>query len=124
MAEQADYDLLREDVGVSATKLDDTKAAAIFAEAEAKYASNEDAIFAYARVRAFEKLWAQSAEEDIDYTQNEESEDLGERAINREKLLAYWQEKLAEAVAAARVPEGARPFAFALGKATARRWYP
>lgn len=124
MADETDYALLREDVGVSSTKLDDTKAAAIFTEAEAKYASNADAIFAYARVRALEKLWAKSAEEDVDYTQNEESEQLGDRTTNRQKLLTYWQGKLAEATAAAELPKGRRPAFFGLAKATGRRGYP
>lgn len=124
MAEEADFVSLREDTGLSETQLDDTKAEAIIAEAETKYPSNADAAFAYARVRALEKSWAKSTEEDVDYTQNEESERLGQRTTNKEKLLKHWQEKLDEAIAAVELPKGRRPAFFGLAKASGRRWYP
>lgn len=120
MADETDYALLREDVGVSATKLDDTKAAAIFTEAEAKYPSNEDALFAYARVRALQKLWAQSIEEDVDYVQNEESEKLGRRVDNRQELLDYWQAKLDTALAEAERPKGQAAMVFTAAGPTRR----
>lgn len=124
MATEADYDLLREDTGLSESQLDDTKAEAILTEAATKYPSNGDAAFAYARVRALEKNWAKSTEEDVDYTQNEESERLGQRAANKKGLLDYWQGKLDDAIAAAELPKGQRPAFFGLAKASNRRWFP
>lgn len=124
MATEADYDLLREDTGLSESQLDDTKAEAILTEAATKYLSNGDAAFAYARVRALEKNWAKSTEEDVDYTQNEESERLGQRAANKKGLLDYWQGKLDDAIAAAELPKGQRPAFFGLAKASNRRWFP
>lgn len=124
MAETADYDLLREDLGVTTASLDDTMAAAIFVEAEAKYSTSADAVFAYARVRALEKLWAKSTEEDIDYTQNEEREDLSKRVANRQKLLVYWQGKLDAVLAGIAVPTGQRAPFFGRASASRKRWYP
>ncbi len=123
MATEADYDLLREDTSQTLSQLDNTKAAEIFAEAEAKYSTNADAAFAYARVRTFEKLWAKSAQEDVNYQQNEESEDLAVRAANRQKLLDYWQGKLDAAIAVVEIPKGQRPAFFGVARA-GRRWYP
>ena len=123
MATVADYNLLRQEVGASETQIGDALAEMFFDESSALYPSNADAAHAYARVKALRILVGQASSQ-ADYVQNEESERLSQIAAAKEKLLAYWEEKLAEAVAAARVPEGARPFAFSLGKATAKRWYP
>ena len=123
MADATDYELLREDAGLSESTLDDTKAAAIFDEVEVTYDGNADAIYAAARVKALRPIWARATEL-ADYTQNEESEKLGQIADAKKELLDYWEGKLAEATAAAELPKGRRPAFFGLAKASNRRWYP
>lgn len=101
MADETDYELLREDVGATVAQLPDLKAETLFTRAEAKYGAAADAVFAYTRVLALRSSWAKSAEEDVDYTQNEESEKLGQRPANKQNLLKYWQKELEKAIAAA-----------------------
>jgi hypothetical protein len=123
MADEPDYALLREHTGTTESTLDDIKAAAIFERVEAAYAGNADAIFAAARVEVLQPIWARATEL-ADYTQNEESEKLGQIADAKKELLDYWEGKLAEATAAAELPKGRRPAFFGLAKASNRRWYP
>lgn len=119
-----DYALLRKDVGTTAAAFDDTAADAVLTEGATKYPTNADAAVAYARVRALEQLWSKSAEEDADYTQNEEGEKLGARTAKRKEQLDYWQGKLDAVLAGVAIPKGQRPAFFGRASAPARRWYP
>lgn len=123
MADETDYNLLREKTGTTLAQLDNTKAAAIFERMETKYPSNEDAAFAAACVEVLEPIWARATAL-ADMTQNEESEKLSQVADQKKELLDYWQGKLDEATAAVELPKGRRPAFFGLAKATNRRWYP
>lgn len=96
-----DYDLLRENTGMTVAALDDPAAAKAFADARSTYPSGSvGVVFAAARVQVLQSSWAKSVEEDVDYTQNEDTERLGQRAPNKEKLLLYWERKLSDALAA------------------------
>ena len=122
MAEEADYILLREKTATTIVQVSDATAAALFVRMEAKYGLNTDAVFAAAAVEVLEPIWAKATEL-ADYSQNEESEKLGQIADAKKELLDYWQAKLNEATTAAELPKGRRPAFFGLAKA-GRRWYP
>ena len=119
-----DYTPLRKDVGTTEAACDDDSADDVLEEGAAKYPTNAEAAAAYARVRACEQLWAQSVNEDADYTQNEESEKLGARTAKRKELLDYWEGELEGVLAGAATPKGQRPAFFGLAKASNKRWYP
>lgn len=96
-----DYDLLRADTGTTEAALDDTAAAKAFADATATYpGGTAGVVFAAARVQVLRAAWAKSVEEDVDYVQNEDTERLGQRTPNRERLLLYWERKLTDALTA------------------------
>lgn len=121
MAYEDEYAALRDDTGKTETTLPDEDAEAIFVSAGAQY--GEAGTYAGARVLILRKDWA-SASDLADYTQNEESERLGQIAAAKKQLLDYWQGELDEATAAAELPKGRRPAFFGLAKASNRRWYP
>lgn len=120
MAEEADYILLREKTGTTIAQVSDENAGEIFTRMEAAYPTNPAAVFPAAAVEVLESLWARSTEDDVDYSQNEESEDLGDRVKNRKALLDYWQGKLNEATAAVQMNKGRRPAFFGLASAGRR----
>lgn len=97
MPDATDYARLRRDVGVDADKLNDTQAQEIFAEAEELY-DGPGSILAATRVIALQGFLAEAADE-VNYTQNNASENLSDRFKNLEKLLAIWQQRLTDALA-------------------------
>jgi hypothetical protein len=97
MPDETDYARLRRDVGADAQTLDDSAAAAIFAEAEDLY-DGPGSILAGTRVIALQGFLAEAADE-VNYTQNNASENLSDRFKNLEKLLDIWQKRLDAALA-------------------------
>lgn len=122
MAEESDYNLLREKTGTTIAQVSNEKATEIFTRMEAAYPTNPAAVFPAAAVEVLEPIWARATEL-ADYSQNEESEKLGQIADAKKELLAYWQGKLDEATAAKQLPKGRRPAFFGLANA-GRRCYP
>ena len=94
---EAYYAALRRDTGKTEIGLSDPEAEAIFVEAAALYPAT--ALQYGARVLALLPEW-QKATELADYSQNEESEKLGQIAEAKRKYLAYWEGKVAEATKA------------------------
>lgn len=88
---------LRSDTGHSITTLPDPDAQAILDEAGAAYAGAGSA-YAYARVVTIRRLTASSAKLH-DYVQNQSSESASQVFKNLMDLLAYWEGKLADAIA-------------------------
>jgi hypothetical protein len=123
MATEADYILLRQESGATTTQVSDALAETFFVASLALYPANADAAYAYTRVRALRIVWGEASSQ-ADYTENEESERLGQLAEAKRKLLEYWEGKLADAIADVELPIGRRAAFFGLAKAPARRWYP
>lgn len=122
MAQEADYILLREKTGTTIVQISNEKAAEIFTRTEAAYPNNAAAAFAAACVEVLEPIWVKATEL-ADYSQNEESEKLGQIADAKKEVLDYWAGKLEEAKIAVQLPKGRRPAFFGVAKA-GRRWYP
>lgn len=91
---EAQYAALRRDTGKTEATLPDEEAEAIFVEAATLYSTS--AVYPGARVLLLLPEW-QTATELADYTQNEESEKLGQIAESKRKYLAYWEAKVTEA---------------------------
>lgn len=97
MPESVDYARLRRDVGVDEAQLSDPQAEAIFAEAGELY-TGPGSILAGARVIALQGMLAQAADE-VNYTQNNATENLSDRFKHLQSLLALWQNRLDAALA-------------------------
>lgn len=98
MADQADYDALRKDVGCSITSLPDPEAAAIFTQAAVLF-SDPVAQTAYTRVIALRQLAAQAATL-VDYTQNNSKHGASKIFENYMRLLDMWTKSLDMAIGA------------------------
>lgn len=100
MATEQDYALLRADLGLSAAELSDEEAAAVFTQAAAAYPDGSETVQALAaRVIVARRQWT-AASELVDYSQNEESERLGQMAEAKRLLYLEWKEQLDAAIAA------------------------
>lgn len=123
MAEADDILLLRQETGATTTQVSDELAGTFIDEAATLYPSNDDAAYAYARVRTLRIVWGEATNA-ADYVQNEESERLSQIADAKKELLDYWEGKLAAAIALVEIPKGQRPAFFGVARASNRRWYP
>lgn len=112
MAAPSAIEQLRGDTGHSITSLSDVDAQAILDEAGAVYTDAPSA-YAYARLVTLRRLTA-SASKMRDYTANNSQEKASQVFDHVFKLLAYWDGKLTDAVAA--VDAAARPSAARFGR--------
>lgn len=92
MPEATDYARLRRDVGATEAQLSDEQAQALFVEAEELY-TGPDSIRAGTRVLALQGMLASAADE-VNYTQNNATENLSDRFKHLESLLKLWQQRL------------------------------
>lgn len=113
MAEEADWIALRDDTNKTLAQLSDAAAEAIFVRAATLYSAS--AVYAGTRVLVLRPDWVKATEL-ADYSQNEESEKLGQIAEAKRKYLAYWEDLAAQAT---KVDETAnRPSAVRSGRTT------
>ena len=97
---------LRRDTGTDSTSLPDLEIDDIYTEAGEQY-TDSVVIDAYARVVVFRQLLAQAAAR-TSYKQNQSQEELSDLFKHYQGMLKYWEDQLAEAVAAASVSGAAR----------------
>jgi chemotaxis regulatin CheY-phosphate phosphatase CheZ len=97
---------LRRDTGTDSTSLPDAEIDDIYAEAEEQY-TDAVVIDAYTRVIVFRQLLAQAAARTT-YKQNQSQEELSDLFKHYQGMVKYWEDQLAEAVAAASVSGAAR----------------
>lgn len=93
----ADYQALRDDTGRTTDTFDDEAAQAVFDRAATLYVAA--GVYAGARVLLLRPDWQQATEQAIQYSQNEESEDLREVAKAKERLLLYWEGRVTADIA-------------------------
>ena len=98
---------LRRDTGTDSASLPDLEIDDIYTEAGEQY-TDSVVIDAYARVVVFRQLLAQAAAR-TSYKQNQSQEELSDLFKHYQGMLKYWEDQLAEAVAAASVSGAARP---------------
>lgn len=110
---ESQYAALRRDTGKTIATLPDPEAEDIFVQAASMYSPS--AVYAGARVLVLLPDW-QKATEQADYTQNEESEKLGQLAESKRKYLDYWEGKVEEAQA--KDEQANRPSAVRSGRTT------
>lgn len=107
------YAALRRDTGKTEATLPGNVAEEILVQAHAQYSPS--AVYAGARVLVLLPDWVKATEM-ADYTQNEESEKLGQIAESKRKYLDYWEGKVAEAEA--KDEQANRPSAVRSGRTT------
>ena len=113
---------LRRDTGSDDSSLEDEVIDAIFVEAAERYADTATAT-AYTRVLAIQGILASSAKL-TSYKQNESSENLSDVFKHLKDLLAIWEAKVEDAIAAAASSSGAARFGGLRRKPAKVREYP
>lgn len=98
MATQAEINRLRRDVGANEASLFDAEANDLFTEAAESYTAGTAAYYAHARVLAIQGLLASSAKLTT-YRQNQSSENKSDVFTHLSKLLVYWKNETASAIA-------------------------
>lgn len=123
MADEVDYARLRRDIGATILSLTDEAAELLFVEAAETYTDAASAA-AYTRILGLQGLLSASASM-TSYKQNESSEEMSDMFKALEKLLAYWQRKLDDAVTvAADAPTSAARFGRTTQKPARIKEYP
>ena len=113
---------LRRDTGSDDSSLDGEVIDAIFVEAAERYTDTATAT-AYTRVLAIQGILASSARL-TSYKQNESSENLSDVFKHLKDLLAIWEAKVEDAIAAAASSSGAARFGGIRRKPAKVREYP
>ena len=121
-ATQSQIDRLHRDTGTDDSSLEDAVIDAIFVEAAERYTDTATAT-AYTRVLAIQGILASSARL-TSYKQNESSENLSDVFKHLRDLLAIWEAKVEDAIAAAASSSGAARFGGIRRKPAKVREYP
>ena len=121
-ATQSQIDRLRRDTGTDDSSLEDAAIDAIFVEAGEKYTDAATAT-AYTRVLAIQGILASSARL-TSYRANESQENLSDVFKHLKDLLAIWEAKVEDAIAAAASSSGAARFGGMRRKPAKVREYP
>ncbi len=122
MATATERSRLRRDVGADVSSLEDAAIDAIFVEAGERYTDTATAT-AYTRVLAIQGILASSAKL-TSYKQNESSENLSDVFKHLRDLLAIWEAKTDDAIAAAAGSSGAARFGGVRRKPATIKEYP